>query len=56
VYQPIINDPNLELNNLSKDLIATYMVFLGPNDILVFEKNEETVQRIIDCTIMPDLF
>jgi aldose sugar dehydrogenase len=30
------------------------MVFLGPNGILVLEKNEETVQRIIDCTILPD--
>jgi hypothetical protein len=31
------------------------MVFLGPNNILVLEKNEEIVWRIIDFMIMPDL-
>ena len=29
------------------------MVCLGPDDIFVLEKNEETVQRIIDYKIMP---
>ena len=45
MYQPIISDPNLELNNLSKDLIATYMVFLGPNDIGFREKRRNSSEN-----------
>src|SRR5215475_11667018 len=46
---PIINDPNLKVETLFKGLkIPTSMAFLGPNDILVLEKNSGNVLRIID--------
>jgi glucose/arabinose dehydrogenase len=39
---PIINDPNLVAQVVFKGLKApTSMAFLGPNDILVLEKNEQ---------------
>jgi aldose sugar dehydrogenase len=46
---PIINDPNLKVETVFKGLkIPTSMAFLGPNDILVLEKNSGNVLRIID--------
>ena len=50
---PIINDPNLKAELVAKRLnFPTGMAFLGPNDILVLEKNEGTVRRIIDGKII----
>jgi aldose sugar dehydrogenase len=47
--QPIINDSNLKAELVFKGLKSpTSMVFLGPNDILVLEKDQGTVQRIIN--------
>ena len=34
--------------------LPTTMAFLGPNDILVLEKNKGTVQRIINGTMLPE--
>src|SRR5919107_2996586 len=53
--QPIINDPNLKAEVVVNGLeLPTGMAFLGPNDILVLEKNKGTVQRIIDGKILPE--
>jgi aldose sugar dehydrogenase len=50
---PIINDPSLKTELVAKGLnFPTGMAFLGPNDILVLEKNEGTVRRVIDGKII----
>lgn len=50
---PTLNDANLKVevvfkNNDQIDIPTTSMSFLGPNDILILEKNQGTVLRIID--------
>jgi aldose sugar dehydrogenase len=50
---PTVNDPNLKVevefeNSDELDAPITSMAFLGPNDILVLEKNQGTVQRIVN--------
>jgi glucose/arabinose dehydrogenase len=51
---PIINDPGLRVEVVYKGLkFPTSMAFLGPNDILVLEKNSGTVQRIVNGTLLP---
>ena len=46
---PIINDPTLEAEVVFKGLrYPTSMAFLGPNDILVTEKDNGTVMRIVN--------
>jgi aldose sugar dehydrogenase len=50
---PAINDPNLKAEVIFKGLkIPTSMAFLGPNDILVLEKNSGNVLRIVDGHIL----
>ena len=53
--QPTIaKDPNLKLELVAQGLkLPTSMAFLGPNDILVLEKESGTVQRIIDGKMLP---
>jgi glucose/arabinose dehydrogenase len=53
---PIVtNDPNLKIEVVAEGLEEpTSMSFLGPNDILVLEKNNGTVRRIINDTIIPE--
>jgi aldose sugar dehydrogenase len=47
-----IHDPNLKAEVVASGLrFPTTMAFLGPNDILVNEKNNGTIQRIIDGKI-----
>src|SRR5215212_10122627 len=49
-----IDDPNLKYEIVVSGLKSpTTMAFLGPNDILVNEKLNGTVQRIIDGKIQP---
>jgi glucose/arabinose dehydrogenase len=49
-----IDDPNLKYEVVASGLRSpTTMAFLGPNDILVNEKNNGTVQRIINGKIQP---
>jgi len=49
-----LHDPNLKAEVVASGLrFPTTMAFLGPNDILVNEKNNGTVQRIIDGKIQP---
>src|SRR5919198_755599 len=52
---PTINDPNLKVEVVFKDLKKpTSMTFLGPNDILVLEKDIGTVQRIINGKMLAE--
>ncbi len=51
---PIIHDPNLKAEQIFTGLQApTSIAFLGPNDILVLEKNTGTVQRIVNGQMLP---
>ena len=51
---PTINDPHLKVDEVFKGLqFPTSMAFLGPDDILVLEKNNGTVQRIVNAQILP---
>jgi len=51
----IIKDPNLKIELVAAGLQQpTSMSFLGPNDILVLEKNNGTVRRIINGTMLPE--
>jgi aldose sugar dehydrogenase len=51
----IIKDPNLKVELISEGLeLPTSMAFLGPNDILVLEKDKGTVQRIVNGTILAE--
>lgn len=46
---PSIRDPNLKVEVVAKNIsFPTTMAFLGPDDILVLEKNNGTVRRILN--------
>src|SRR5919202_5269135 len=50
----VLKDPNLKVELVTQGLRSpTSMAFLGPNDILVLEKESGTVQRIIDGKMLP---
>lgn len=52
---PIIHDPNLEVATVYRGLdFPTNMAFLAPNDILVLEKNNGTVQRVVNGNILEE--
>ncbi|HKI10145.1 MAG TPA: PQQ-dependent sugar dehydrogenase [Nitrososphaeraceae archaeon] len=47
--EPTIKDLNLKVETVATGLaLPTTMAFIGPNDILVLEKNKGTVQRIVN--------
>src|SRR5918992_4093192 len=51
---PQIYDPNLHVEVVVEGLeLPTTMAFLGPNDMLVLEKEKGTVQRIVNGMILP---
>jgi glucose/arabinose dehydrogenase len=51
---PILNDPNLTVQTVFQGLKSpTSIAFLGPDDILVLEKGQGTVQRIINGEMLP---
>jgi aldose sugar dehydrogenase len=51
----ITKDPNLEVQLITNDLeFPAGMVFLGPEDILVTEKNTGEVKRVIDGEVLED--
>ena len=51
----IIKDLNLKVELISKGLeLPTSMAFLGPNDILVLEKDKGTVKRIVNGKILAE--
>ena len=52
---PVLKDTALELESVSSSLKdPTSMAFIGPNDILVTEKNTGTVQRILNGEILEE--
>ncbi len=55
--QPIVKDSNLKVDLLTKGLKSpTSMAFVGPNDILVTEKTEGTVKRVVNGNVLPQPF
>jgi glucose/arabinose dehydrogenase len=51
----VVSDSNLDVEEVVAGLeLPTTMAFLGPNDILVLEKEKGTVQRIVDGQIQPE--
>ena len=55
IAQPaVLKDPNLKVELVAQGLRSpTSMAFLGPNDILVLEKETGTVQRITNGKMLP---
>ncbi|MGN6630501.1 MAG: PQQ-dependent sugar dehydrogenase [Candidatus Nitrosocosmicus sp.] len=52
--QPIINDRNLKVELYAQGLKnPTSMAFLGPKDILVTEKDDGTVRRVVNGSLLP---
>ena len=52
---PIFSDPNLKAEVVFRGIdFPTSMAFLGYNDILVLEKNEGTVRRIVNGNMLED--
>ena len=53
---PVLKDPNLKVEKIFQDDpgITTSMAFLGPNDILILEKNEGKVHRIREGILLPE--
>jgi glucose/arabinose dehydrogenase len=52
---PVINDVNLKAEVVFEGLESpTSIAFLGPNDILVLEKDKGTVQRIVNSNILAE--
>ena len=52
---PTLNDPNLVVQKVYHGLKSpTAMAFLAPDDILVLEKGQGTVQRIINGEMLPE--
>lgn len=50
---PTVSDPNLAVELYSEDLdLPVILDFLGPDDILVTEKDKGTVQRIVNGTVL----
>src|ERR687888_1837804 len=50
----VVKDPNLKVELVAQGLrTPTSMAFLGPNDILVLEKESGTVQRIVNGKMLP---
>jgi len=52
---PLVSDPNLKVEKVVKGLDhATSMKFVGPNDILVLEKDKGTVRLVSNGKLQPD--
>src|SRR5215212_8545360 len=52
---PTLNDPNLIVQTVYQGLASpTAMAFLGPDDILVLDKSQGTVQRIVNGKMLPE--
>ena len=51
----IVGDQNFEVEVVFNGInFTSNMAFLSPDDILVLEKNEGTVKRIVNGTMYPD--
>jgi aldose sugar dehydrogenase len=53
---PTLNDPNLKIEQIINTGLkrTTSMAFLGPNDILLLEKNTGKVHRIVNGKVLPE--
>jgi glucose/arabinose dehydrogenase len=52
---PTINDPHLKIETIINGIaFPTSMAFLGPNDILVLEKDKGTVRRVVNNTMLDE--
>ena len=52
---PVVNDPDLKVDLYFKGLKApTSMIFLAPDDVLITQKNEGTVERIVNGVKIPE--
>jgi aldose sugar dehydrogenase len=53
---PTLNDPNLKVEQIIHRGFdfSTSMAFLGPNDLLVLEKNTGIVHRIVNGKVLPE--
>src|SRR5919198_140680 len=52
---PTLNDPNLKVEQIfTGHKFLTSMAFLGPNDILVLEKDTGIVHRIVNGKMLPE--
>src|SRR5215210_1351376 len=52
---PFVTDPNFAVETVATGLkIPTDMVFLSDDDILVLEKNNGTVRRVVNGTVLQD--
>jgi len=56
ILNPILkNNSDLKVEEVSDELdFPTSMAFLGPDDILVLEKNEGTVKRIVNGVLLKE--
>ena len=55
VAEPLLNDPSLGVELVLDGLeLPTSMAFLGPDDILVLEKDKGTIQRIVNGKMLPE--
>jgi glucose/arabinose dehydrogenase len=53
--QPFVRDDEMTVQVINEGLkFPTSMAFLGPDDILVLEKNEGTVKRIVNGEMLPE--
>jgi len=51
--EPVVNDPSLQVEPVFTGIkFPTSMAFLGPDDILVLEKNQGTVRRIVNGSML----
>ena len=50
-----LNDPHLRVTEVAAGLVQpTAMAFIGPSDILVLQKNDGQVRRVLDGVLLPD--
>src|SRR5918992_1192419 len=55
ISEPSISDPKLKVETVAQGLeYPTSIAFLGPNDILVLEKNNGQVRRVVNNTLLPE--
>jgi glucose/arabinose dehydrogenase len=53
--EPAVRDPSLKIETVTEGLLLpTTMAFVGPDDILVLEKNKGTVQRIVNGQMLAE--
>jgi glucose/arabinose dehydrogenase len=57
IAKPVVKDPTLQIKQIAQGIkFPTSMAFLGPSDILVLEKNQGTVRRIVNGNMLTEPF